>query len=368
MSTLAVAVDPRRNSLNALRLLFAAAVIVSHAPEVGGWRAPYSWGDLEIGGWAVAGFFAISGWLITGSRLRLDFWPYLWNRIVRIYPAYWVALLVTAAVFAPLSLAVDSGASLHPLSAVRYVLANASLVQVQHRIAGTLVTAPFRTTWNLSLWTLAWEFACYVGVGVLLGIGYARRHRWVTLAVFLVLNSGLAVIELAHPHGVPGVVSIGFRLGTFFMAGALFKRYATSIPSAWYLALAAVAVLAGLWLTGHVKGFAALPLAYLTLYLGGRLPLHRVGRRNDISYGVYIYAFPLQQLLALAGATRWGLAGYTVLCLLAVVPFAAASWFVVERPALRLKRLFGPRPAAAPPAAEPARPALPVPARDAALS
>jgi peptidoglycan/LPS O-acetylase OafA/YrhL len=337
VTTLSTAVDPRRNSLNALRLIFAAAVIVSHAPEVGGWRAPYVWGDLEIGGWAVAGFFAISGWLITGSRMRLDFVPFLWNRIVRIFPGYWVALAVTAFLLVPLSLAVDPGAALHVMSSIKYVVENATLVQVQRRISHTLVTAPYQHTWNLSLWTLMYEFACYVGVGVLLSIGYARRNRWVTLAAFLVMNIGLAYVVLAHPHHVPGGVSDGLRLGSFFLAGAVLKRYAESIWSVWWLAVGATAILGVLWYTGHVRAFAAMPLAYLTMYLGGRLPLQSIGRRNDISYGVYIYAFPLQQLLVMAGATKYGVGVYTALSLLAVIPFAVASWFLVERPALRLK-------------------------------
>jgi peptidoglycan/LPS O-acetylase OafA/YrhL len=358
VTPLSDAIDPRRNSLNALRLLFAAAVIVSHAPQVAGWRDPYRWGDLEIGGWAVAGFFAISGWLITGSRLRLPLRPFLWNRVVRIYPAYWVALAVTAFVLAPLSLAVDAGATWDPLSALRYVFANATLVEVQQRIHETLLSAPYGATWNLSLWTLMYEFACYLGVGLLLSIGYARRERWVTLAAFVVFSSGLAVVELTGAH-VPGIVSMSLRLGAFFLAGAVLKRYADVIPSVWWLAVAAAAVLGVLWLTHHVRAFAALPLGYLTMYLGGRLPLHMVGRRNDISYGVYIYAFPLQQLLAMAGATAWGVAGYTAACLAAVVPFAAASWFAVEKPALRLKDL-GRRREAVPPVVPASRAAVTV--------
>ncbi|GAA1421041.1 acyltransferase family protein [Catellatospora coxensis] len=338
MTPLSAAIDPRKNSLNALRLLLAAAVIVSHAPQVAGWRDPYKWGDLEIGGWAVAGFFAISGWLITGSRLRLDMRQFLWNRVVRIYPGYWAALAVTAFLLAPMSLAFDAGASWDPVSALRYVVANATLVEVQQKIQHTLLGAPYDATWNLSLWTLMYEFACYVGVGVLLSFGYARRERWVTLAVFAVLAAGTAAFEFTDAD-VPGIVSMSFRLGSFFLAGAVLKRYADVIPSVWWLAAAATAVLGVLWATGTVKAFAALPLGYLTMYLGGRLPLHRIGRRNDISYGVYIYAFPLQQLLAMAGATAWGVVGYIAATVVAVVPFAAASWFLVEKPALRFKDL-----------------------------
>jgi peptidoglycan/LPS O-acetylase OafA/YrhL len=87
-----------------------------------------------------------------------------------------------------------------------------------------------------------------------------------------------------------------------------------------------------------VKAFAALPLGYLTMYLGGRLPLHQVGRRNDISYGVYIYAFPVQQLLATYAWYRWGFAVYVALTVVAAGALAVASWLLVERPIMRRAR------------------------------
>ena len=89
--TLATAFDPRHNSLNALRLALATLVIVSHAWPIGGFGNDPHIGDLSFGGWAVAGFFAISGFLITSSRLRSSFSAYLWRRMLRIFPGLWVA-------------------------------------------------------------------------------------------------------------------------------------------------------------------------------------------------------------------------------------------------------------------------------------
>ena len=82
-----------------------------------------------------------------------------------------------------------------------------------------------------------------------------------------------------------------------------------------------------------------LPLGYLLLWLGGTLGV-RIGVENDISYGVYIYAFPVQQSLALAGAPAvLGFAGMAGAALLLTLPLAWLSWILVERPALRLKNL-----------------------------
>ena len=84
---------------------------------------------------------------------------------------------------------------------------------------------------------------------------------------------------------------------------------------------------------------AASPLiAYALLWLATVVPSPAVARRHDISYGVYIYAFPVQQLLVYAGAHRLGLAAYDVLAALATAALAVVSWRLVERPALRWAR------------------------------
>ena len=96
---------------------------------------------------------------------------------------------------------------------------------------------------------------------------------------------------------------------------------------------------------------AAPAIAYLCLYLG--LELARFSRlvlRHDLSYGVYIYAFPIQQALLLSGLGSLGWAAFTCLSIACTLPLAAASWFFVERPAQRFRRprfgneLSGPRP------------------------
>jgi peptidoglycan/LPS O-acetylase OafA/YrhL len=131
-------------------------------------------------------------------------------------------------------------------------------------------------------------------------------------------------------------------LGSYFFAGAVLCVYANRIPASRSLVAISAAVLAAAALTNHVQAVGALPLAYLLIWLGSVLPLQAVGRRNDISYGVYIYAFPVQQLLVLTGAHALGVLPFTALCVLCTIPLAALSWFLVEEPAMRLKRVTPP--------------------------
>jgi peptidoglycan/LPS O-acetylase OafA/YrhL len=84
---------------------------------------------------------------------------------------------------------------------------------------------------------------------------------------------------------------------------------------------------------------SAIFLVYPLIWLGIHLPFARVGAVNDYSYGIYIYAFPIQQLLVLWGVNRWGYWPYTFVTLCLVVPCAVASWWIIEKHALKLKKL-----------------------------
>lgn len=335
--TLSHAYSSRRNSLNALRLILAFLVIVSHAPLIAGTGPAYKWADLDIGGWAVAGFFAISGWLITGSRLNMPLAPFMWRRCLRILPAFWAAIAVTAVVFAPIAWIADSNRP-DLISAAGYVAKNAALWVFQPTIDGTL-TGNATQTWNLSLWTLSWEMACYIGVGVLLGWAAARRDPKVMAAVFALALAGNAIVritEIVPPSSAPGA---GLRLGSFFLAGAMLRMYADKVLVDHRLAAASAVTLAVLWPFGLVGALGALPIAYLCLWAGIALPLSHIAQHNDISYGVYVYGYPVGQLLELTGAGELPAPAFIALTMLAVLPLSWASWLLVEKPTLRLKSL-----------------------------
>ncbi len=138
----------------------------------------------------------------------------------------------------------------------------------------------------------------------------------------------------------------GLRLGSFFVVGMALWSLREILPASPWLALGSAAVVG--WFATHPSAVGAalltVPLAYLLLWLGGRLPI-RIGVDNDLSYGVYIYAFPVQQTLALAGAPAvLGFWGSVVAAVALTLPLAWASWALVERPALRLKNLGRRRP------------------------
>jgi peptidoglycan/LPS O-acetylase OafA/YrhL len=338
-TTLGGRFDPRNNSLNALRLLLATLVIVSHAGPLGGFGGNLPIGGVGLGGWAVAGFFAISGYLITSSRIRSSFVPYLSRRFLRIFPGLWACLLVVALVFAPLAALTRQGADGIGLSNLaEYVVTNGLFVHEQLGIGSTLHNVPFADSWNGSLWTLRYEFGCYLLLGAVLSLPAVRRKPERLAGLFV--GCLLIVIAGYDLHmNVPAVVLVASYLATYFFAGALMYVYADRIRlSVPVLAVACAWLAVGTW-SGYVFETTALPLALLLMALGATLPLQRIGSRNDISYGVYIYAFPVQQSLVLAGATALGFVPFILLSIAGTLPLAVASWCLVERRAMRLKRI-----------------------------
>lgn len=339
-TTIGGALSGRANALNALRLVLATAVIVGHSWPLGGFGDS---GFEGLGGFAVDGFFCISGYLIAGSRVRLPIGRYLWNRVLRIFPAFLVCLVVTAFVFAPgVTLLHDQ--VWHASSSVDYVLRNASLWINQRGIDATLRSVPYRVAWNGSLWTLFYEFSAYLVAAVVLTPRFVRRRA--PLACFGMLIGCAALIPAAHGplHVTTNLYLNGLRLGVFFIAGMAVWSVKDRLTASAPLAAVCAAVVAIAWFQSEIvfQAIAALPLAYLLLWLGGRLPV-RVGVDNDISYGMYIYAFPVQQVLATAGLQKLGLGAMIVGSTLCTIPLAALSWFGIERPALRLKNIRRPQ-------------------------
>ncbi|UQX89842.1 acyltransferase [Jatrophihabitans telluris] len=325
----------RRNSLNLIRLVLAATVIVGHTWPIGGYKGSVSLSGANVGAWAVAGFFGISGYLITISRRhhRLD--RYLLRRAARILPGFWVNLAVTGLVFAPVVVHYGHGStSLN--AAGNYLEHNATLRMHTNHIGHTLSDVPFPRVWNGSLWTLYYEFACYLIIGLaLIGAVSALRMR-LTASVFLLLS--IVGVELTSGDGLAANL---VRLACPFAAGALIAAVRPRLDWRFALPAAVVALVAAK--LGQFYPIAAPLLAYVLLYLGDALPqwCQRVGADNDISYGVYIYGFPVQQTLATWGLHRHvGPLLFALISLAGVLPWAAASWFLVEKPSLRLARLY----------------------------
>lgn len=324
----------RDNSLNAVRLILAAAVILAHSWTLGGYdSSTLKW----IGDNSVNGFFALSGFLIAGSRLRNGFGHYLWRRAQRIFPGFWVCLVVIGFVFAPIG-GLLGGQGWNPVDSVGYVVNNASLVIHTRDIGDTLAAAPEGSNWNRSLWSLMHEFIAYLLCGAALGIAWVRRN--------LALSAGLVVAVLpiigwtiGDLDGEAHMINDALRLLPFFAAGVLAYSLKDRIHTSHVLAgLSAVLVLAAGFTSEMVLNtFTAVPLTYLLLHVGSTWRTS-IAADEDVSFGLYIYGYPVQQVLGMVGLGFAPVWVFAIISLALTYPLALASWRLVEKPALGLRR------------------------------
>jgi len=343
--SLAGRLDPRDNSLNLVRLVLACTVLFAHSYTLSGNGLGPLLNNQHLGTWSVYMFFCLSGYLITGSRLRTRFGPYLTHRIARIYPGFLVSLVVVVLVFAPISFLRQHGSLSDYLitgpTPVHHLFANLGLNMREWGVAGTLTGVPYPVAWNGSLWSLYYEFLCYLAIGGLLAIGVLRRHPLVLVPVF-----AFTVWCAANPEttlvytGGNGEIAMLMTVLPFFFGGAALYAVRDHVPLTWWVALPSLAAFVGLvaW-QGDWGPHAGSPLLTLfLLWLGTVVPSPRWVQHNDISYGCYVYAFPSQQLVAVFGGAVHGTYVLAALTAPLMLGLAVASWFVVERPAMRAVR------------------------------
>jgi peptidoglycan/LPS O-acetylase OafA/YrhL len=319
----------RNNNFGCLRLLFAALVIVSHSAELidgDRTREPLTriFGTMTFGEIAVDGFFLISGYLITQSFVqRRSIWSYLAKRVLRIVPGYAVSFALCAFVLAPL------------------VGGQMSLQTVMHqfwlmlRLAPPDVPGAFRglpyPQLNGSMWTIRYEFGCYL-VAALVGFmgAYNPKFRWLLLVVtgFALFAS---VAGLGNHHDAVKFFAV-------FEVGALYYLYKITFDN--FGAVSGALILVAFMLSPFVAEPAfAIFGGYLIFWFALKVPaFSRIGDETDISYGVYLYAWPIQNIIIWNDRTTinpW------VLCAGSLAGACVAgylSWVSVEKPCMGLLR------------------------------
>jgi peptidoglycan/LPS O-acetylase OafA/YrhL len=328
----------RENNFDALRLVAALSVILSHAFFIAQGTEkndPLNWltGNQSMLGLAgVFVFFAVSGFLVTqsfeqtGSPLR-----YLIKRALRIFPAYYVCLILTAFVLGPIVTTLSIGDYLQHAEPWRYLFYNSFFDIRVHELPGVVfVNNQTGLEVNGSLWSLGCEFDMYLMVLVL---GVLRLLKLPVCLALLAL--GMACI---HFDALSFLGGWGWTLSFFASGMVLYKLRDTRIFD-WRIALLA---LAGIGISIPLRQFILLfPVfgCYLALYLAlnPKLPFIPATKFGDLSYGLYIFGWPSEELviwLMHGQATWWQ---EFLLATLVAGSLAFLSWHLVEKRALRLK-------------------------------
>ena len=346
----------RENNFDLIRLIAAMSVLVFHCYRLTGTAVPASprliadfFGAVVEQGVPV--FFAISGFLIARSWVSNPrVLTYASKRLLRLIPALVVCVGLISFVLGPALTTLELGAYLSNQTPYLYVLRSAVLFTFHGILPGVFTDNPYPDAVNGSLWTLPVEASAYFAIGALGLVGLMTR-RWGLASVFaaaLLLASPLvslaAFAPVAAENGAAtGTPNLVISLLAVFFAGSLLFVYRRHVILNWWLA----AVLAGLWLLTWDSAWAGviapLTIPYLVLITAYRTPraLSRLTRPGDVSYGVYIYAFPIQQSIAAIWTGVDPVAMFVVAAPLAYLA-GLASWRLIEKPALALKRRLPP--------------------------
>jgi peptidoglycan/LPS O-acetylase OafA/YrhL len=326
----------RCNNFDSIRLIAALTVILSHTVPLSYgnnereliWRLSH--GQTTAGTIAVIVFFAMSGYLITESFQRSrSARAFVLARALRLLPALAVVLLLLALAVGPMFSSLPAGSYFRTPAVYTFILRNLIFRYIDN-LPGVFQSNPYPGVVDGSIATLKYEAECYL---IVLGLGIAGLlGRWISASIY-----GAALVAICVlPH------ASNVNLIAVFLGGAVINLFRPRL-SIWPAGIC----LAG-WAASLVFGQELLASAlfgpYLAIYcaLSPSVRLPNLARFGDLSYGVYIFAFPVQQIIVNvhAGAVSW----WMNFCLATAVAMMLAliSWHAIEAPSLRLKaRLVG---------------------------
>ncbi len=343
INTLSYHIEEQRNSFNLIRLVAALCVVLTHAYVLLGQ------GDLQplkavtpytIGRHAVNLFFVLSGLTLSYSLERNpDLVRFIWARALRIFPALFAFGLVFALLVGPFLTRWDLVAYFTDAHTYRYPFAILLFFNNATPPHGIFSDLPRPGSVNGSLWTIRYEIIAYLGLALAAAMGVLRTRFGSSL---LLSSAGLAMafVELVWVGAQDTPLESLSRYGFSFLLGINFYRWRAYIPTTLWSLLPTIV------LTYVLHGTALAAPAYILLvgHAGVVIGCRDFGflsawaRRNDISYGTYVYGWPVQQVLV---PFCMGMAPlmFFVISAAAVIPLGYLSWRLVEKPALRFKSL-----------------------------
>jgi peptidoglycan/LPS O-acetylase OafA/YrhL len=317
-------------------------VIVSHAFVLGGFGSSPKWNETTLGSFAVTSFFCLSGFLITKSAERLNLVAYISHRITRIFPAYWLSIFLVGFVFSNIANHImESSAGWSLNAALDYVSSGLPMILPRvDQVAETLSSNPFPYVWNGSLWTLRFELMLYFATIPILFLRNNKRK----LILLSITYSSLLIIKAngVIPTGNSGLFNL-LDFSIYFLSGSILYSIRASIKlKKRFLLLSIIVLLIGTWASLDLSALS-MPLSYLLIYFGYFRNKSFViwTTKNDISYGMFLFAFPIQQILALLDFQRFGVMLFIFYSIAFTLPIALISCFFIEKPANRLGSFLG---------------------------
>lgn len=328
----------RSNNFDVLRLAAAAAVVLSHgfpATQGDDSREPLnilSHNQTTLGHVSVLIFFVVSGYLITQSWERVpDAWRFLRARILRIFPALLAVALLCAFVLGPIVTDLSIGKYFLSTGPYIYVANTITLYPILPTLPGVFTSTPHELIVNAPLWTLRFEFTFYL---IVMALGLTRLlNVWIIAGLMI-----LSLLLLLGAQNADSRLIAGLDLFKHFGAGMILYLLRDRLPiRAWLAGISGIILIITLFTGAFNTAFSVFG-AYLVFWLAlsPQLKHVRATHFGDLSYGTYIFAWPIQQLLvnSFPNMTWWE---NSVSALIITLPLAYASWHLIEKRALKLK-------------------------------
>jgi peptidoglycan/LPS O-acetylase OafA/YrhL len=320
---------------HAVRLLAALAVFVSHQLFLtNGQLIPVS-SFHDLGWGAVMVFFALSGYLVTGSWSRdPHVGRFLMRRCLRIWPGLTLVTLVLIFILGPLMTSLPLSAYFTDPQTLRFL---GHLVLMPVEVLPGVFENNFMQKVDGPLWTLPMEFGWYVLLAIA-GMTLLRVSRHMVVVIWLACAFWLFFVKRVELPDVPRMFF--FEFGLMFVGGVVLSVY-----RAWWRTRRAVvsAGLVVLAVTAKYVGHEYLAIALLlpwtvvAVATASSIGLRDVGRYGDLSYGIYIFGFPIQQTVLATLGRQTSVLGGGLIALMVTLGFAWLSWRWIEAPALRFK-------------------------------
>lgn len=332
------------NNFDAIRLIAATAVIYDHSHVLTGVGGPSLLSD-TLGGMAIKVFFVVSGYLIYRSwALDPNVPRYLLKRGLRIFPALLVLCIFTTLAVGPLLANREAAAYFAQRDTYSY-FSNVLLLP-QYFIGGLFESNAYPRAINGSLWSLPVEFAMYLFLPLAWWGGRLLRMRHFLVAVTLVACvASLWMVRIAprsiHPIVYNTDLIAGLNVAPYFLLGALVAHMSWERFLDVTVGLVAVCIVAflgpGSGALGEAVSYLLIPYVVLAFALRPHRLFKDAGRFGDLSYGIYIYGFLIQQCVVQLSGNSLSPMENTLATLPVVLVLAWLSWHWVEKPALARK-------------------------------
>jgi peptidoglycan/LPS O-acetylase OafA/YrhL len=339
-----------------LRVTLALLIVLFHSAVVTGALEEAIGGPFWLGIYIlVPMFFALSGFLITGSALRLSLANFLLNRSLRIIPALAVEILVSALIIGPFFTTVPLREYFSRHEFFSYF---ANIVgYIHYQLPGVFLSNSSAGVVNISLWTVPYEIVCYIAMAGMILSGLLVRRGALVALLFIALTFGATLQFFGVTHFdiplVDKLLSIlFFSRGSLalacFISGCvayLFREFIVINRAFFILVVATCVLIAAVgnpeWRAPLLNILLCPLITYATIYIGvSSAPTLPVYHRGDYSYGIYLYAYPIQQaIVEIVPNWRTVIVHFFISASLATA-IAVVSWHKIEKPILLLRRNF----------------------------